>query len=238
MGRSPGRLQSMFNQVVLWSFNGANWRSLRRTFRVHAHLLSKHEWIEDLHLADVIFVAAHSQGSVVSIHLLDKLIREGHILTPRNIDILNTTAAMVAPGGAAPASTARTQRICCLALCGIHLGPLRYLKTSSLLQPYIQVGVHAFSGSWSSDDRDPVVLRKRCSSGAIWVPGRSVILVILDRFWRDGTRLEHREPAVKGLCQCSSYSYGAWGRSLTLFVSYPDSMMIWYPPFFRRRWSM
>ncbi|CAL1697489.1 unnamed protein product [Somion occarium] len=110
----------------------------RKVTKVHAHLLSKPEWIEDLHLADVIFIAAHSQGSIVSIHLLDKLIREGHILTPRNIDILTSTAALIAPGGAIPASTSRTQRICCLALCGIHLGPLRYLKTSSLLQPYIQ----------------------------------------------------------------------------------------------------
>jgi hypothetical protein len=30
------------------------------------------------------------------------------------------------------------QRVCCLALCGIHLGPLRYLRTSALLQPYLQ----------------------------------------------------------------------------------------------------
>jgi hypothetical protein len=34
-----------------------------------------------------------------------------------------------------------TQKVCCLALCGIHLGPLRYLSSSSLLQPYLQVGV-------------------------------------------------------------------------------------------------
>ncbi|THH30142.1 hypothetical protein EUX98_g4051 [Antrodiella citrinella] len=108
----------------------------RKVARVHAHLFENKEWVEDLHAADVIFIATHSQGSIVSTHLLDKLIREGHILTPRNVDILNSTAAMIAPGGSA--STPRTQRICCLALCGIHLGPLRYLKTSSLLQPYIQ----------------------------------------------------------------------------------------------------
>lgn len=34
----------------------------------------------------------------------------------------------------------KPHRICCLALCGIHLGPLRYLKSSSLVKPYIQVG--------------------------------------------------------------------------------------------------
>ena len=101
--------------------------------------------MEDLHVADVIFVAAHSQGCIVSTHLLDRLIRDGHIITPRNIDILAGAAAAIVPGGAVPpvpASSTRTQKICCLSLCGIHLGPLRYLKTSSLLQPYIQVSLH------------------------------------------------------------------------------------------------
>jgi len=56
------------------------------------------------------------------------------------MDIITRAAAAVAPGGASPSQPARAhvQRICCLALCGIHLGPLRYLRTSSLLQPYIQ----------------------------------------------------------------------------------------------------
>ncbi|KAF7799191.1 hypothetical protein EIP86_010422 [Pleurotus ostreatoroseus] len=96
------------------------------------------DWMDDLHSADVIFVAAHSQGCIVATHLLDKLIREGHISTPRNAEIVASTAAAVAPGGSVPISGIRTQKICCLSLCGIHLGPLRYLKTSSLLQPYIQ----------------------------------------------------------------------------------------------------
>lgn len=97
--------------------------------------------MEDLHSADVIFVAAHSQGCIVATHLLDRLIRDGHILTPRNVDLIAATAATVAPGGVPPVipTASRSQRICCLALCGIHLGPLRYMKTSSLLQPYIQV---------------------------------------------------------------------------------------------------
>lgn len=33
----------------------------------------------------------------------------------------------------------KLQRVCCLALCGIHLGPVRYLSSSSFVQPYIQV---------------------------------------------------------------------------------------------------
>ncbi|GJE96161.1 hypothetical protein PsYK624_123540 [Phanerochaete sordida] len=112
----------------------------RKVAKVHEHLLSNDEWKEDLHAADVIFVATHSQGSVVSTHLIAQLLNEGHILTQKNMDIITRTAATVAPGGVSPSQPARAkaQRICCLALCGIHLGPLRYLRTSSLLQPYIQ----------------------------------------------------------------------------------------------------
>lgn len=94
--------------------------------------------MEDLHAADVVFVASHSQGCIISTHLVDRLIRDGHILTSRSVDILRKTAATIAPGGA-PIPASQAQKICFLALCGIHLGPLRYLKTSSLLQPYIQV---------------------------------------------------------------------------------------------------
>ncbi|KAH9943640.1 hypothetical protein B0H21DRAFT_748321 [Amylocystis lapponica] len=108
----------------------------RKVSKVHKHLLENEDWMEDLHAADVIFVATHSQGSIISTHLIDRLIRDGHILTSRSVDVLTKTAAALAPGGAAP--TMQAQRICFLALCGIHLGPLRYLKTSSLLQPYIQ----------------------------------------------------------------------------------------------------
>lgn len=85
-------------------------------------------------------MATHSQGSIVSTHLIEQLIREGHILTEVNMNILTKAAASIAPGGVAPShGRTRPQKVCCLALCGIHLGPLRYLRTSSLLQPYIQV---------------------------------------------------------------------------------------------------
>ncbi|KAI0691817.1 hypothetical protein BC835DRAFT_1430723 [Cytidiella melzeri] len=112
----------------------------RKLSKIHSHLMGNEEWMRDLHSADVIFVAAHSQGSIVSAHLIDRLIKEGHIMTERNMEIIAQAAASVAPGGIAPSFTSmtRTQKICCLALCGVHLGPLRYLKTSSLLQPYLQ----------------------------------------------------------------------------------------------------
>lgn len=121
--------------------------------------MSNDEWLNDLHAADVVFVATHSQGSIVSTHLLDKLIREGHIMTEKNVNILATAAAAVAPGGVSPpsSSTLRTQKICCLALCGIHLGPLRYLRTSSLLQPYIQVSPELTTPDASAHQLCPVL---------------------------------------------------------------------------------
>jgi len=54
--------------------------------RLYANHKANPEWISDLHNADDIIVAAHSQGSIVSTHLLDRLIRDGHIFTSRNQD--------------------------------------------------------------------------------------------------------------------------------------------------------
>jgi hypothetical protein len=76
----------------------------------------------------------------VSTHLLDRLIRDKHIKTSKSLDLLASASATFAPGGMSP-TTPSAQRVCCLALCGIHLGPLRYLSSSSLLQPYLQVSV-------------------------------------------------------------------------------------------------
>lgn len=118
------------------------------TPRVYQHLLSSEEWVNDIHAADVIFVSAHSQGSIVSTHLVDRLIRDGHVTTSAS-----TTEEATQQTGNATAESADgvwvsasehsvkgRQRICCLSLCGVHLGPLRYLKMSSYIQPYIQVG--------------------------------------------------------------------------------------------------
>jgi hypothetical protein len=110
------------------------------SFRLYTNLTANREWMNDLHLADAILVATHSQGSIVSTHLLDRLIRDRHIKTSRTSDLLASASAALAPGGTSPAAPS-TQRVCCLALCGIHLGPLRYLSSSSLLQPYIQVSL-------------------------------------------------------------------------------------------------
>ncbi|KAJ7293409.1 hypothetical protein C8J57DRAFT_1268974 [Mycena rebaudengoi] len=113
----------------------------KRVEKLYTNLTENSEWMSDLHAADVIFVATHSQGSIVSTHLLDKLIKNGHIRTggsdvskdPNSISRAAPSASAAHPLPPPPA-----QRVCCLALCGIHLGPLRYLSSSSLVLPYIQ----------------------------------------------------------------------------------------------------
>ncbi|KAF8888158.1 hypothetical protein CPB84DRAFT_1473955 [Gymnopilus junonius] len=157
----------------------------KRVERLYANLQANPEWMSDLHLADAIFVSTHSQGSVVSTHLLDRLIADGHIVTELS-DALSPTpsespsegesegeaaeqplplplgmgaeAFPSAIGLASPVSGAehvadpsqdicnnttrqgrrKVQRVCCLAQCGIHLGPLRYLRSSTLVGPYLQ----------------------------------------------------------------------------------------------------
>ncbi|KAG1763910.1 hypothetical protein EV702DRAFT_1205315 [Suillus placidus] len=106
----------------------------RRVDKLYQNLIGNKEWMDDLQNADVIFFATHSQGSIVSTHILDRLITDGHIRTaPRDL-----TANAIAVASGSTSITRPLQRVCCLALCGIHLGPLRYLSTSSLVLPYIQ----------------------------------------------------------------------------------------------------
>ncbi|KAF8659478.1 hypothetical protein AX16_001845 [Volvariella volvacea WC 439] len=112
----------------------------QRVEKLYSSLLANEEWVQDIHNADAIFIATHSQGSVVSTHLLDRLIRDGHIVTAQSV-LAAAPPETLSPGSSVSTSTApprKPQRVCCLALCGIHLGPLRYLRNSTLVQPYIQ----------------------------------------------------------------------------------------------------
>ena len=100
----------------------------------------------DLYEADAIIVATHSQGSIVSTHILNRLIQDNHITTARNypLETSSGTGAETCPSaigvpGTISKEKRKVQRVCCVALCGIHLGPLRYLSSSTLVQPYIQV---------------------------------------------------------------------------------------------------
>lgn len=112
--------QVQFEKVTLIPLEGEGTIETRVN-KLYGNLLSNPEWTKDLYESDVVFFAAHSQGTIVSTHLLDKLLMNGHIQTT------TTTTTRKTP-----------QRVCVLALCGIHLGPLRYLRSSTLVGPYLQ----------------------------------------------------------------------------------------------------
>ncbi|KAJ7932573.1 hypothetical protein B0H13DRAFT_1956043 [Mycena leptocephala] len=105
----------------------------RRVEKLYTALTSNAEWIEAVHAADVIFRCIDTP--------LDRLIRDGHIRTGGSDvskDPSSPVAAVSSTAAAASLPAPPPQRVCCLALCGIHLGPLRYLNSSSLLLPYLQ----------------------------------------------------------------------------------------------------
>ncbi|KAJ3482644.1 hypothetical protein NLJ89_g12126 [Agrocybe chaxingu] len=129
----------------------------KRVDRLYTNLLANPTWVADLHTADAILVSTHSQGSIVSTHLLDRLIADRHIVTSRNHPIadplgggsgvdslvgLSEATGQSEATGLGMSGTERrrrkVQRVCCLAMCGIHLGPLRYLSSSTLVGPYLQ----------------------------------------------------------------------------------------------------
>ncbi|KAG8700672.1 hypothetical protein FRC08_004565 [Ceratobasidium sp. 394] len=105
----------------------------RRVSKLYEDLLNHPQWLADLHRADIVFVATHSQGSIVSTHLIARLISDGHIRTRLNRDAVNRATEQT---GVLPPMA--PHRVCCLAMCGIHMGPLYSLNSSSLAQPYLQ----------------------------------------------------------------------------------------------------
>ena len=142
--RSPFRRVVIFVDEVLTIFPRSN--------RMYRNLTNNNEWMDALRAADVIFVATHSQGSIVSTHLIHKLLQDGHIRTGpcsgsgpdakkgAALDVMGM-AVSASSGGVVGVEDTREQRVCCLALCGIHLGPLAYLQKNSFFMPYIQVCV-------------------------------------------------------------------------------------------------
>lgn len=101
----------------------------------------------------MVLVATHSQGSIVSTHLIARLISDGHIRTKSNrqgtfITRLRQGAVRTYTRNCVAVNHATEQtgvlppiaphRVCCLAMCGIHMGPLYSLNSSSLAQPYLQ----------------------------------------------------------------------------------------------------
>lgn len=112
--------------------------------RLYHSLTTNPEWMNDLRAADAIFVVTHSQGSVVSTHLLNRLIHDRHIHTAKTASGFDLRSSLTGEAGVQVASTCNPQKICCLALCGIHLGPLRYLRNSNFVQPYLHVRSNLF----------------------------------------------------------------------------------------------
>ncbi|MCO5556073.1 hypothetical protein L7F22_009617 [Adiantum nelumboides] len=76
-----------------------------RVDKSFSSLLSNPKWVKDLLDSDAIFVAAHSQGSIVATHLLARLVEQRHL-------------------------NLRRSRIALLCMCGIHNGPFAHLKGS------------------------------------------------------------------------------------------------------------
>lgn len=77
--------------------------------------------------------------------LISRLISDGLIQTSATTSPISAAAdaatrivsGIVSPS-AANALRSKPQRVCCLALCGVNLGPFAYLQKSSLVMPYIQ----------------------------------------------------------------------------------------------------
>ncbi|EJT97248.1 hypothetical protein DACRYDRAFT_97335 [Dacryopinax primogenitus] len=106
-----------------------------RLEKLYSTLTSNELWMNDIHQADVILFACHSQGSIVTCQIMDRLLEEGHIYTGYPEQTAGETIVKLQTQG--PAIPRKVQRVVCLALCGIHLGPLLYLNTSVLTQPWL-----------------------------------------------------------------------------------------------------
>ncbi|ORX37521.1 hypothetical protein BD324DRAFT_622237 [Kockovaella imperatae] len=157
------KFASMMNQAVVEFFKarGENVEGLRitqmplegegtiehRVDRLYKAYLSNPAYINDLRRADAIFFAAHSQGCIVTTHLISRMIAQGHIRTPLNRDAVLRCEWAFGPIGVMPdtpkrkrqsASEEGYQKVAMLAMCGVHLGPLYSISTSTVIQPYLQ----------------------------------------------------------------------------------------------------
>lgn len=117
-----------------------------RVDRLFKQYLSKPEWIADMRRADAVFFAAHSQGCIVTAHLMCRLIMQGHLRTPDNHESVARCewafGPIVLPDHARGAGkinrpVAGSQKLLLLAMCGVHQGPFASMATSAVLQPYL-----------------------------------------------------------------------------------------------------
>lgn len=117
--------------------------------RLYKAYLSNPAWINDLRRADAVFFAAHSQGCIVTTHLISRMIAQGHIRTPLNTEAVFRCEWAFGPIGVVPDSPKKRgaratgaeggyQKVAMLAMCGVHLGPLHYISNSTVIHPYLQ----------------------------------------------------------------------------------------------------
>lgn len=124
-----------------------------RVDRLYKQYLSNPAWINDLRRADAILFAAHSQGCIVTTHLISRMIAQGHIRTPLNREAVARCEWAFGPIGIVPDEKSKRgrqlaanlpgaeggrQKVAMLAMCGVHLGPLYSISTSSVIGPYLQ----------------------------------------------------------------------------------------------------
>ncbi|KAJ9119617.1 hypothetical protein QFC22_003326 [Naganishia vaughanmartiniae] len=127
-----------------------------RVEKLYKAYLSRDDWVLDVRRADAIFVAAHSQGTIVAAHLLSRIIAQGHIRTAHNAEAVarcewafgpvvrldklkkiqrsSSTSPSSTPK---PSETTRLPRIGLLAMCGVHQGPFYSTTASTVIQPYL-----------------------------------------------------------------------------------------------------
>ncbi|ORY34567.1 hypothetical protein BCR39DRAFT_513405 [Naematelia encephala] len=121
-----------------------------RVDRLYKAYLSNPAWINDVRRADAVFFAAHSQGCIVTTHLVSRMIAQGHLRTPLNAEAVSRCEWAFGPIGVVPDEPRRRkqavpltgseggyQKVAMLAMCGVHLGPLHSISTT-VIQPYLQ----------------------------------------------------------------------------------------------------
>jgi hypothetical protein len=89
----------------------------------------------------------------VTTHLISRMIAQGHIRTPLNREAVGRCEWAFGPIGLLPPEEPRRgrkpfisttgseggyQKVAMLAMCGVHLGPLHSISTSTVIQPYLQ----------------------------------------------------------------------------------------------------
>ncbi|CED83378.1 hypothetical protein [Phaffia rhodozyma] len=108
-----------------------------RVDRLFKEYTSNPDWVDDLRSADAILVATHSQGCPVSTYLIERLYAQGHICSAFNQLAVEELKRQIGPAKEEQQNR-KMPKVLMLGLCGVHLGPLAYLSSSSVVIPYLQ----------------------------------------------------------------------------------------------------